>query len=342
MSSRRRWFPVAAAALLLAVWPALAALDAVAERFAAGRYQEARDLLLEGGAAGRPAEEALWRSRLSDNPDEALTLLAGLTRDRRLPEAVRQRAALEIAELEAARGRHREALAPLEEVLGSAEGRLTGEIYLRAGLSLRALGRLQEAREMLASVPPEDPAFQLARTTLGEIGLQQGDPVLARRYFESAGAGGPVPDRAAAGYWRALRAEGDLAAAERVAERLQREHPGSLALLEIGRQQRREQEELDARVAGTAPARADTATAAQGRFCLQLAAFSDRSLALDFLRRYASRLPDLHIDPRRDERGQLLYKVRAGSFVNPVLARDEAQRLQRELDIDVIVADLAD
>ncbi len=42
----------------------------------------------------------------------------------------------------------------------------------------------------------------------------------------------------------------------------------------------------------------------------------------------------------RDERGQFLYKVRTGAFVNPALARTEARRLADRLDIEVIVSDL--
>ena len=44
----------------------------------------------------------------------------------------------------------------------------------------------------------------------------------------------------------------------------------------------------------------------------------------------------------RDPRGQFLYKVRSGAYVNPALARSEADRLQRTLGIDVIVAETAD
>ena len=42
-----------------------------------------------------------------------------------------------------------------------------------------------------------------------------------------------------------------------------------------------------------------------------------------------------------DQRGQFLYKVRTGDFVNPARARNEAKQLQRRLGIEVIVADLA-
>ncbi|MBE0567395.1 MAG: SPOR domain-containing protein, partial [Krumholzibacteria bacterium] len=77
-----------------------------------------------------------------------------------------------------------------------------------------------------------------------------------------------------------------------------------------------------------------------GRFALQLGAFSDRGLALDLVRRYGRQVPDLRIDTERDDRGQLLYKVRSGSYVNPALARDAADALKRSLGIEVFVAEL--
>ena len=80
----------------------------------------------------------------------------------------------------------------------------------------------------------------------------------------------------------------------------------------------------------------------RGRYALQLGAFSDRGLALEFLRRYREQLPDLRIDEVRDDRGQFLYKIRSGSFVNPALARTEAKRLAGQLDMEVIVDDLSD
>ena len=44
----------------------------------------------------------------------------------------------------------------------------------------------------------------------------------------------------------------------------------------------------------------------------------------------------------RDDHGQVLYKIRSGSYVNPALADTEARRLERQLGVDVIVADLSD
>ena len=74
---------------------------------------------------------------------------------------------------------------------------------------------------------------------------------------------------------------------------------------------------------------------------MQLGAFSDRALALEFHRRHVRQLPDLRIDKTRDARGQFLYKVRTGSYVNPALARTDARELARRLDLEVIVAELA-
>ena len=112
-------------------------------------------------------------------------------------------------------------------------------------------------------------------------------------------------------------------------------------MLEIQRLRREQQEELAAMALDqeTSPA-IDQAPPTRGRYALQLGAFSDRGLALELVKRYRRQLPDLRIDEVRDKRGQFLYKVRTGSFVNPALARDEAQRLAHEFDVEVIVSDL--
>ena len=119
-------------------------------------------------------------------------------------------------------------------------------------------------------------------------------------------------------------------------------------MLEINSFLNRERDDLAARAA---TALADTATSAEdqivtvntreGRYAIQLGAFSDRGLALAFLRRYADQVADLHIDEVVDERGQFLYKVRAGAFVNPApgpqrsraaSARAGYRRLRRRRD----------
>ncbi len=334
---------VALAAAALQPSAARGALNSVAGLFEAGDYDAARQTLRQGGEGARPGEETLWRARLATRPDEALELLHTGLEDRALPSEVRLRLALEIADIEYGRGGYAELLRALEPFLGDASAQLPGEAHLKAGLALRALGRAQQAREMLASVRPADPAFVLARISLGDIGLEQGDGALARRYYESAADADPLAARrSAAGRWRALRLAGEEGDAARLLERLQRDDPGALALLTIQRWRSDENEELQARLADQpADTVATRPEAPEGRYALQLGAFSDRGLALDFHRRYLSQLPDLRIDEVRDERGQYLYKIRTGAYVNPALARTAASDLADKLGIDVMVADLA-
>jgi hypothetical protein len=330
-------------ALLLSV-PALAALDTVANLFQDARYEEAREALQEGGEGFRAGEAVLWQSRLTTDPADALVILREGMADGRLPLAVRTRMALDSADIEFGLGHYQSSIKILAPLLNDDQGTLPGDVYLRAGLALRALGNLQKAREMLASVKPQDPAFMLARYYLGDIALEQNDPSLALRYFESAAGGnesGPHP-RVAGGQWRALLAENRDQDAQGLEKALGRDNPGSLAMLEIQRLRREQEEELAAMAPGEVPGHeVGKKEPNRGRYALQLGAFSDRSLALDFLRRYRGQLPDLRIDEVRDERGQFLYKVRTGSFVNPALARTEARRLAGQLDMDVIVADLS-
>ncbi len=329
---------------LLVSIPAWAALDTVSALFQEAQYEEALQALEQGGKGFRAGEATLWKVRLTTEPDEALLLLREGLADKRLPDVVRTRMALENANIEFGLGHYQSSLKVLLPLLDEDQGILPGDVYLRAGLALRALGKLQKAREMLASVKPRDQAFLLARYYLGDIALEQKDAGLALRYFESAvdGSGSSPHPRVAGGQWRAYQDENRDQDAAELEQALGRNHPGSLAMLEIQRLRRKQQEDLaamtlpdslDADVSGN--------TRSRGRYALQLGAFSDRSLALDFLRRYRDQLPDLRIDEVRDDRGQFLYKVRSGSYVNPALARTEAKRLAGQLDMEVIVADLS-
>jgi len=323
------------------VGSALAGLGDVAAHFRAGRYQDARDSLEAGVSGSRPGEEAFWRGRLATRPDQALDYLQDGLDQRGLAVEMKIRLALEVADIQFGRGEYRESLRVLQPLVGDQPDVLPGGLYLRAGLALRALGDPQRAREMLASVKPGDPVFHLARFYLGDIGLDRDDPALALRYFDSASepAAGPGGSRIAAGRWRALRAEGHDDEAARLVADLQQADPGSLAMLEIRRLLRARQEEMNAAAAPDTVV--ETVTADRGRYALQLGAFSDRALALEFQKRHREALPDLRIDSVRDARGQFLYKVRTGAFVNPALARTEARRLADQLGIDVIVADLS-
>lgn len=329
---------------VLAALPALGALDSVTELFQAARYGEARNALEEGNEGLRAGEATLWQARFADDPDKALVILREGLQDKRLPDEVRIRLTLESADIEYGLGRYQSCLKALSPLLAEDQAVVPGEAFLKAGLSCRALGSLQQAREMLASVKPGDPAFLAARYYLGDIALEQNDPALALRYFDAAvrEAGSGSGHRVAGGKWRALMGEGRDEEALELESSLAREAPGSLAMLEIQRIRRARQEEMSAlETDDSEPPEDEEIRASRGRYALQIGAFSDRRLALEFVRRYVDQLPDLRIDEIRDDRGQFLYKVRTGSFVNPALARTEAQRLARQLDIDVIVADLS-
>jgi hypothetical protein len=337
------WKTFAVVVLLISV-PALAALDTVAGLFQETRYEEALQALEQGGEGFRAGEATLWEVRLTTEPEKALLMLREGLADKRLPDAVRIRMAMESADIEFGLGHYQSSLKVLSPLLETDQGELPGDVYLRAGLSLRALGQLQKSREMLASVKPQDPAFLLARYYLGDIALEQKDATLAMRYFESAagGSGSSIHPRVAGGQWRAYLDENRDQDAAELEQALGREHPGSLAMLEIQRLRRKQAEDLAAMApVDTIDTRVGRNDQPRGRYALQLGAFSDRGLALDFIRRYRNQLPDLRIDEVRDHRGQFLYKVRSGSFVNPALARTDAKRLARELDMEVIVADLS-
>lgn len=336
--------------LFLALWPllllgpALAGVGAVSGLFAEGRFAEARQALETDDPEARPGEELLWRSRLESDPEKAEALMVTGLADPGLPAGTRQGLALQLAQLRFARGRNQAAYEALDPLLAQGTGELPGEALLIAALARRAAGHSQRARELLAGIRPDDPAFPAARYYLGDIGLAEGQNELALRYFESGDRGrqGEGDPRLQAGRWRALRASGQDVQAVALLDRLQEKHPTCLALVEIDQVLRRESEENEARLTAhrtETPDTVVTAPEAAGRYTLQLGAFSDRALALDFKRRHEAIFPDLFLTEVRDERGQFLYKVRQGSFVNPALARSEAQRLRQEHGLEIIVVE---
>ena len=325
--------------------PTFAGLQQVSGLFGEARYEEARQSLIQGGEGAQPGEDILWRIRLSEDPDQALALIKGSLEDGNIPESTRVGMALQLAQIHFSRGQYEKANSVLAPLVEHAIEPLPGEVFLLSGLTLRKAGQLQAAREMLASVKPADPAFGAARYFLGDISLENNDPELALRYFESGQKNATAQEfsRLKAGQWRALRANGQDRAAARLLEELQQESAGCLALVGIGRVLQKDDDENSARIASVKQAEPDSVVTApetsSGRYALQLGAFSDRGLALEFKRSHIEIIPDLEITEVRDSMGQFLYKLRFGSFVNPALARSEAQRQKKKLGMDVIVVE---
>ncbi|RKZ15914.1 hypothetical protein DRQ50_06920 [bacterium] len=278
-------------------------------------------------------------ARLDEDPQRALSALgeASAAVAHTSPESYTL--ALDAAGIELGAGRPRAALAVLEPVLGDDRDIMPGQVLLLAGLATRATGDESRAERLLAGVRPGDPAFAEARIALGELSLARGDAERALRYLEAEDVG----PRAAAGRWRAQRLLGADGIARQILADMERDDSGGLALLEVRRLLREAAEEESVRMAGDAGVASADAVAARptisGRYTLQLGAWSDRSRALDMVRRYAGEIDDLRIDEARDERGQILYKVRAGAYDNPALARTEAARLESRLGLDIFVAD---
>ena len=216
---------------------------------------------------------------------------------------------------------------------------------------------------MLASVRVDDPAFVWARYYLGMIGLAGDDVSLALRYFESAERN-PLAQRTPAllaGQWLALQSSEEMRAAALIAEQLDREHHLSLAAVTVRNELRlRDQDQaersqradtLQAQGAGapgglsgetgTGLAASTPPTAQAGRVSLQLAAFSDRSLALCYVDRWLEEIPEIRIDRSTDPRGQLLYKVRLGNFMSRAQAQTEARRLRQLYGFDAMIVDVS-
>lgn len=328
------------ALILLAGAMVLAGSDEVRALVASARYGEARlelarDMDLRTTTGGR-----VLSARLDRNPATAMELLGQVLEESDSDSELGREAALDAAGIALGAGLPREALTILEPLLAGNRNTVPGQALLMAGLAARALGETDRAERLLAGVRPGDPSFGTARVVLGELSLERADPQRALRYFEAAETG----SRAAAGRWQAYRLMGEDGTAAALLAELERQDPGGLSLLEINRRRRQEADEAAARHTATTEAPADPVAVAPptGRYTLQFGAWSDRSRALDMLHRYQDMVADLRIEETRDEQGQILYKVRAGAYDNPALARSEARRLKDQLGLDVFVADRSD
>jgi len=320
------------------------ALQDVLDLFALARYPQARDQLAAVAAgSGAPGEVQLWQQWLATDPDQAADLALQIVRDRQAPLAVRLNAGIDGASLAIGRQRPDVAWQLLKPLLDLSPEAMPGEVHLLAGQALRAAGDLQRAREMLATVRPDDPAFAAARSLLGRMGLEAGDHELALNYFELAARRvdpAALPELMA-GRWQALRLLGRDLEARDLAEQLLREHPESLAAMEVFEHQRREDEQfVDIPDTALVEAPAVMAPVVSGsRFTIQLAAFQDRALALQFVSRWQSEIPDLNITRALDALDQPIYRIQTGSFVSRVQAGSEARRLERSHGLEGFVTE---
>ena len=338
---RRYWPPLGGLGALVVFLTAAAAtgsLGEVADLFRDGRYQEARQTL----DAEEPSDAAtLWQQRLTTDPDRAIELALDQARDRDLPREQRLQAALDGASVALARQQPQAAWQILQPLIEIAVEPLPGEAYLLAGRALRQAGQRQRAREMLAAVKPDDPAFAAARALLGRIGLESGDHELALRYFESAErhANGDLRPELLSGRWQALRLLGRDVEAREVGRRLLETQPTSLAAMELGELLRREDDELSALTDTLDTAAPGMLTPiSPGRYTVQLAAFRDRALALQFIARWRVDIPDLRVVREVDELGQPLYRIQTGSFVSHAQASAEVGRIERAHGLSGFVA----
>lgn len=317
-------------------------LGDLADHLAAARYGDARAVLDQLAVhQDDSADLRLWGQRLTTEPERALELATSQARDRDLPADQRTAAILDGASIALAADDLDRAWSLLEPLVGQPGEPVPGEAYLLAGLTLNLAGESRRAREMLASVRTDDPHFHTARGLLGRIGLESGDTELALNYFESAmrRPGGDRQPDLAAGRWHALQLLGRQDDAQQAFADLNERFPGSLAALEVRGRQRREEQELAVAIdtlQTTAPE--VLAPPRGGSYAVQLAAFRDRALALQFVARWQVELPGLRVEREDDDLGQPVYKVRTGRFVSHAQASTEVARLRREHSLEGFVA----
>ncbi len=302
--------------------------------FSAGDYKSARDLLLTEEGNVSDSDFKLLNFLVTSDPAQADVLLRTLGKGDEKTDPWQIRWALEVGDEAYARGNFELVLDILKPFDDSGAAKLPGAIFVRAGLACRALKRMQRAREMLASVKPQDPCFSLARYYLGDIALEQGDPELALRYFEGSSENGfgQSVSMSQAGKYEALLALGRNDEAEAMLVGNGKQH-GGLSWLNVGAKP------------DFVPLPEDSVSTAlppvsKARFCLQWAAFSDRALALNFVKHHQDEIPDLRIQTDSPASSTGLFYVRSGSFNNPVEARDRAKTLGAQLNMDVLIKDI--
>jgi len=318
---------------------ALAGWDEVAALFREARYAEAGAAADSLGVDNDSLQALYWRARLSTDPAAAL---ASLRATREHPDCSDELAYLfsvEEAWILYARSEPDSALVALGRI---DDDDRSGDAWLLAGMAERSLGRLEESRDAFASVVPADPEFAWARTFLGRLAQEEGDRVLAERYYRAAAeAKHPItrPALLAAAWEMDRAADPDAAAA--IAEELYSGFPASLEAARLRDLTLRDAEtEFDPVLipAEIVPGSGDSGARTR-RLSLQLAAFSDRGRALSYVDQWRDILPGLSIVTSRDSRGDVLYKVRSGLFVTRSQAQQESRRLESEHGLKVLLVE---
>lgn len=335
----------AAAALsccLLAAGVAVAGWDEVEALYREARYAEAAAEADSLGGGDQTLRSLYWRARLGTDPAE---VLSDLRRAAAHPACTEELAACLAAEegwILFGRGEPDSALHALAAVESDLR---SGDHWLLAGMAERALGRLEDSRDAFASVTPDDPEYAWARTFLGRLAQQEGDRALAERYYRAAAEAehpvtGPALLEAA---WEMDRVI-DPQAAQKKADELFERHPRSLEAARLRDLAAREAQADSGAVDQPAAAEEQSVAIAgrDRRLALQLAAFSDRGRALAYLDQWRDILQGLRIVDSRDAHGEVLYKVRYGSFVTRAQASARADELEREHGLKVLLVEAAE
>lgn len=345
-------------ALAAAASPACADFSRAADLFAAGAWEQARAEAGREDSGARPGEAHLWRSRLAPDPATALTILHEGLDQRRLPRPVRARLALEAAEIELGSGRPGESLKVLAPLLDDADD-LPGAVQVAAARALLALGRGPRARELLVAVRVGDPEHGLSRALLGDLALAAGDPSGALSWYDAAErADSSLRRRLATGRCRALLRAGRTREAQALAAQMEALDPDGLASLEIRRalaagapaaapESGRVAPSPGAPPPATAvtagtdrrPAEPPAPPATEGRYVLQLGAFSDSGRAAEFRRRLGDEVAGLALEEGVDASGRPVWRARVGGWDERAAAEAAARELGARLGLDVRVVD---
>ena len=327
--------------------------SALRDLYESGRYDAALDRLGDEGIVPGSPTDLFWRYCLTTDPDRAESIYRELAASDdpdagHLADLLRE----DLAWIRFAAGTPDSVLTLLDAPGRSAPDAQTAPdrpdaaaFFLR-GMSLRAAGRIDDARSAFESALEMDPRDGWSRLQLARLSTLDGDHVTALAQIrELMRTAGPDCRPNALSLWWNLIVGADPKQAKAIEQQLQQDYPGSFAQAAISAAASQRERLLaslrtelitlpeDSVLAGSPPPPV-------GDYSLALAEFSDRGRALAFVQTWGDSIRGLEINSLAGERGTLRYQVYGGRFPSRSRAALYAEKLDRDYGLEGRIIDL--
>jgi tetratricopeptide (TPR) repeat protein len=243
-----------------------------------------------------------------------------------------------------ASGRYSDAYENASKVASSLHAENRDQAALVAGLSARALGRNQEAKNWLTPLAANADAAIAGKAcvALGSIAQEEGRHVEAADYFTRAGSRLPGDDAA-----HALMCAGDSLRALHKPQQAMAKYQEAKAKVVSDQHLR---VEIGDRLAGGGPPMTAAAavkpagptspkasTARAGRFTVQTGAYASLNKAKALAKRYQAKGPAKTV-ALKDHSGRTVYAVQVGRYAT----RQDAEKVRQAVGNGAIVAEVVD